>query len=445
MDFPIPEAPASLLRRLNDAGYEAFLVGGCVRDLLRGETPQDWDICTSARPEQTRACFAGERVIETGLKHGTVTVLVGGQPFEITTYRVDGTYSDGRRPDRVDFVSDLTQDLARRDFTMNAMALGLDGALRDPFGGAEDIRRKLIRCVGEPERRFREDGLRLMRCLRFAADLGYAVEEETGAALVRCREMLRNVAAERIQTELRKLLMGAGCVEVLRRWPELFWEFWPELKALKGMPQNSPYHCWDGWEHTLHALSAAPPDLAVRLAVLLHDVGKPPCRSTDEAGVDHFYGHESVGAELADGMLRRLKFDNATRERVVTLVARHCLWFPPEERNIRRWLGRLGEETFFQLLEVKRCDGRGQPEEVSLPRRGELDALETKARAILAQGECLTLKGLAVKGSDALAAGIPKGPAVGEALNALLEQVLDGSLPNDREVLLEKLAERAGR
>lgn len=443
MAFHIPDAAVSILRTLNDAGYEAFLVGGCVRDLLRGVEPQDWDVCTSALPSQTEACFAGERVIEVGLQHGTVAILMDGQTYEVTTYRVDGPYSDGRRPDSVRFVPDLTEDLARRDFTMNAMAMGLDGQVRDPFGGAADMEKGMIRCVGEPRQRFREDGLRVMRALRFAAVLGYEIEENTAAALEEERGMLQSVAAERIQIELRKLLMGQWAVQVLRRFPVILWEFWPELKTLGGMPQNNPWHCYDVWEHTLHALEAASPDLAVRLAVLLHDVGKPPCRSTDDQGVDHFYGHEGVGAELAGGMLRRLKFDNATRQRVVTLVERHDLWFPPEEKNIRRWLGRLGEETFFQLLELKRCDSMGQSLELTAPRRVELNELEEKARTILAQGQCFRLKDLAVSGKDAIALGVVPGPAVGEAMNALLEQVLDGALPNDRETLLAQLKNMA--
>lgn len=436
MKFEIPDGARRILQTLNSEGYEAYLVGGRVRDLLRDVGPHDWDICTSALPEETERCFAGQRIIETGLKHGTVTVLVEGEPYEITTYRTEGPYSDSRRPDYVKFVSSLEADLARRDFTMNAIAMDLQGNLRDPFGGADDIKAGLIRCVGEPNHRFQEDGLRVMRALRFAAVFGYEIEGQTAQAVHENRAMLDRVAAERINAELCKLLVGKGVGSVLRQYPDVFCQFWPQLGPLVTLEQNNPWHCWSGWEHTIHALEVAPADVTLRLTMLLHDIGKPTCKSTDEKGIDHFYGHPAVSAQLADQMLRALKFDNKTRERVVLLVERHDAQLPPRSQVIRRWLNRLGPETFFQLLEVKRADNMGQAPEKVQDRLAELDEIRTKAEQILAERQCLTLKDLAVDGRDVIAAGVESGPEVGRVLKELLERVLRGKTANTREALL---------
>ena len=437
MKFEIPAGAGYILQMLTAAGHEGYLVGGCVRDLLRGVEPHDWDICTSALPEETEQCFADQRFIETGLKHGTVTVLVEDEPYEITTYRREGPYSDRRRPDYVRFVPDLAEDLARRDFTMNAIAMDLDGNLRDPFGGAEDIRAGLIRCVGEPDPRFQEDGLRVMRALRFAAVFGYEIEAHTARAIHENRAMLDRVAAERINVELRKLLVGKDAGNVLRQYPDVFCQFWPQLGPLVTLEQHSPWHCRGGWEHTIHAVEAAPADVALRLAMLLHDIGKPACKSTDEQGVDHFYGHPAVSARLADEMLQALKFDSKTRERVVLLVKRHDVPLPPTGPAIRRWLSRLGPEAFFQLLEVKRADNMGQNLEKVRGRLAELGEIRAQAERILAEKQCLTLKDLAVNGRDVIAAGIEPGPEVGQVLEGLLKRILDGEIQNQRNALLK--------
>ena len=437
MKFEIPAGAGYILQMLTAAGHEGYLVGGCVRDLLRGVEPHDWDICTSALPEETEQRFAGRRILGTGLKHGTVTVLVEGEPYEITTYRREGPYSDRRRPDYVRFVPDLAEDLARRDFTMNAIAMDLDGNLRDPFGGAEDIRAGLIRCVGEPDPRFQEDGLRVMRALRFAAVFGYEIEAHTARAIHENRAMLDRVAAERINAELRKLLAGKDAGNVVRQYPDVFCQFWPQLGPLVTLEQHSPWHCRGGWEHTIHAVEAAPADVALRLAMLLHDIGKPACKSTDEQGVDHFYGHPAVSARLADEMLQALKFDNKTRERVVLLVKRHDVPLPPTGPAIRRWLSRLGPEAFFQLLEVKRADNMGQNLEKVRGRLAELGEIRAQAERILAEKQCLTLKDLAVNGRDVIAAGIEPGPEVGQVLEGLLKRILDGEIQNQRNALLK--------
>ena len=440
----LPAGARHILQTLNGAGYEAYLVGGCVRDLLRGIPPHDWDLCTSARPEETEGCFAGQRIIETGLRHGTVTVLVDGDPYEVTTYRTEGPYSDSRRPDFVRFVSRLEEDLARRDFTMNAIAMDLGGHLRDPFGGADDIKAGLIRCVGRPGRRFQEDGLRIMRALRFAAAFGCEIEDRTTLAIHENRAMLDRVAAERINAELRKLLVGQHAGAILRQYPDVFCQFWPQLGPLVMLEQHSPWHCWGGWEHTIRTVEAAPAHVTLRLAMLLHDIGKPSCKSTDEQGIDHFYGHPAVSARLANEMLQALRFDHHTRERVALLVGRHDMPVPPDARVIRRRLGRLGPEAFFQLLEVKRADSMGQALEKVRDRLAEIDEIKMMAEQILAEGQCLTLKDLAVNGRDVIAAGVAPGPQVGRMLNALLDQVLSGQIPNEREALLKFIAGRQG-
>ena len=438
--LPLPGPVAAALARLGGAGYEAWAVGGCVRDLLLGRVPGDWDLCTAARPEETEAVFAGERLVETGLKHGTVTVLLDGLPLEITTFRADGDYTDHRHPDAVRFSDTLTEDLSRRDFTVNALAYAPGRGVADPFGGEADLRRGLLRAVGEPARRFEEDALRILRALRFAAQLGFTIEEKTAAAMGEKAPLLAFVSAERVREELTKLLCGPAAAPVLREFRDLAAEVLPELRPCFGFEQHNPHHCFDVWEHTLAALAAAPPEPVLRWALLLHDLGKPACFTLDEAGVGHFYGHGKVSAALAETILRRLKFPNAERERVVRLVLTHDAPIPPERKSVRRRLARCGEEDFFLLLALHRADTLAQAER-NRPRLQTLDELEALARELLAEAACLSLKDLAVNGNDLLALGL-RGPAVGQALRSLLEAVLDERVENEREKLLEFLAFR---
>ena len=429
----IPENVAAVLGTLEAAGHEAWCVGGCVRDALSRRRPEDWDVTTSARPEETLALF-GARAEPTGLKHGTVTVKTPGGPVEVTTYRLDGTYLDHRRPASVTFTRSVDEDLARRDFTVNAMALNLRGELRDPFGGREDLENGILRCVGDPDRRFREDALRVLRGLRFSAALGLEIEPGTAAAIRRNREGLNDIAPERIQTEFFKLLAGEGAAEVLRGFPEVFGVFWPELLAMVGFDQRNRHHCYDVWEHSLHALAAVPGDPILRCAMLLHDVGKPASFTLDEGGVGHFYGHPAVSRELADRMLRRLRCATDFRETVVRLVEWHDRDIPRTDRAIRRALRILGEEDLRRLILVKRGDNFGQAP-AYWDRQRELDRAEEILDRLLAEDACFSLKQLAVRGGDLLALGL-SGPAVGEALEDLLGKVMDGALPNDREALL---------
>ena len=435
----IPAHVDILLAALRGAGFAAHPVGGCVRDSLMGREPADWDVCTSARPEQVEAVFQNYRLIETGLRHGTVTVLSDGRPVEITTFRTDGAYHDSRHPDAVTFVQDLAADLARRDFTVNAMAFGANGEVIDLYGGREDLQRGLIRCVGEPDERFGEDALRILRALRFASKLDFAIEEATAQSAVKNRALLHNIAKERIFSELKGILIGPGAGRVLRDYAPVIFEVLPELAPQAGFDQKNPNHIHDIWTHTAMAVDAVTPDPVLRLAMLFHDAGKPATFFTDENGVGHFYGHDRVGAELADGILRRLKCDNATRERVTLLVRYHDVEPPRTEKAARRLLAKLGKPVIRQLIQCGRADCADRTEEVQQRNFAAIDEAERLLEAALAGPEkCFGMKSLAVSGRDIMALGVKEGPAVGQVLQALFDQVVDGELANDRAVLLEK-------
>ena len=438
----IPEYVRSILSDLEAAGYEAWCVGGCVRDMLLGRSPEDWDITTSALPEETMTVFAGH-AIPTGLQHGTVTVRQNHRSVEVTTYRVDGAYLDHRRPDSVTFTRSLEEDLQRRDFTVNAMALGLRGELRDPFGGQDDLKNRVLRCVGDPDRRFGEDALRILRGLRFAAVLGFEIELQTSESIHRNRELLREIAAERIRTELLKLLCGSHAMEILRDYPDVIGVFWPEILPMVGFDQKNYHHCYDVWEHTLHALEATPADAVLRCAVLLHDIGKPACFTVDENGVGHFYGHGVMSRDLADQMLRRLKCSAEFRETVVRLVDWHDRMVPPTENGIRKALRRLGETDLRRLIAVKRADNFGQAPEFR-SRQKELDLGESILEQLLEERACFSLKQMAINGHDLLRLGFT-GPAIGATLEQLLDSIVSGELPNDRGVLLAEAEKRLER
>ena len=440
----VPTPVASAVRMLENHGFEAYAVGGCVRDSLLGLTPHDWDICTSALPEEMQAVFDGFRVIETGKAHGTLTVLVDGMPLEITTYRVDGAYSDHRRPDGVRFVSRIEEDLARRDFTVNAMAWHPERGLRDPFGGEEDLRKRLLRAVGEPGLRFEEDALRIMRALRFAAAYGLRIDPATATALRQKRTLLGFVAAERLRAELDRLLTAADVESILSDYPDVLAVFLPFISSMVGFEQHSVYHHLDVWQHTATAVGASVPDLPVRLALLLHDAGKPARYIVDEEGRGHFYGHASVSAALAEETLYALRYDRKTMETVIRLVKYHDTPIPPEPPAVKRWLGRLGEEGFRMLLEVKRGDARGHAPAVVPASLSAVDGVEDCLNRVIAEGACFSVRDLAVDGRDAIAVGVPEGPEIGKALAALTEAVIDGVWPNDREVLLRVLKDGYG-
>ena len=428
----------AVLEALERAGHQAVLVGGCVRDALGGRAPHDYDGASSALPQEVLALCGGRfRCIPTGLAHGTVTVVNGGLPVEVTTFRREGTYSDHRHPDGVQYTRRLEEDLARRDFTVNAMAWSPEAGLIDPFGGRRDLAAGVIRCVGEPDRRFQEDALRVLRGLRLAAQLDFRLEPDTAAALRRNTPLLSYVAWERIQAEFLRLLCSPGAERILLDFPETVCQIVPELAPAVGFCQENPHHVYDVYTHCVKTLGGVRPEPALRLAALLHDVGKPPCFSLDEQGVGHFYGHEGESARLAEEAARRLRLDNRTRERMAALISRHGLQLAPTEKLVRRWLQKLTPEGFFDLLELQRADGMAcAPRPAPEPDRCAL--LREMAEEILAQNPCLTRKELAVNGRDALAAGL-SGPEIGRALDRLLDRVAAGDLPNRREVLLQEL------
>lgn len=428
-----PAQVRAILSRLEQAGFAACAVGGCVRDTLLGRVPEDWDVATAARPEQTAALFAGHSV-PTGARHGTVTVRQDGLSVEVTTFRADGPYSDHRRPDAVYFSDSLAEDLCRRDLTVNAMAMDVRGTLIDLHGGQDDLRRGILRCVGDPDRRFDEDALRIMRTLRFASVLGFTVEARTAAALHRCAPLLRDIAAERLLSEMDRLLCGTHVLPVLLAYPDVLGVFLPEVLPCVGFDQRNRHHLYDVWEHTARSVAAIAPEPALRWAMLLHDVGKPACFTVDGQGVGHFYGHPKVSAALAEEVCRRLRMDKRTAREVVTLVQWHDRDIPRTEKAIARAVHQLGEDTFRRLLAVKRADNLAQHPDYR-GRLTEIDRAEDILNALLARRACFSLRDLAVDGRDMLALGL-RGPAVGHTLNALLEQVLDGTLPNHRDTLL---------
>ncbi len=457
-----------ILRRLEEAGFEGYFVGGCVREAIRKEMAQaadrdggaatDTDIATDARPEQVKAVFHDMTVLDTGLKHGTVTVLFppedtakdnagesqGGRiPVEITTYRIDGEYSDSRHPESVQFTSSLEQDLARRDFTVNAIACDRHGVLTDPFGGAADIEARIIRAVGDPEKRFREDGLRIIRALRFAAKLGYDIEPGTAEALSGCRELLRDISAERIYSELCKLVTGESAGDIVRKYTDVLGVVIPELLPMKGFAQNNPYHRYDVLEHCIRAMEAVETseDNAVymKLAALFHDIGKPETYSEDEKGIGHFYGHPSVSCRICRDIMNRLHADNFTKSRLCRIVKYHDLVFEKDRRLLKRWMNRFGADVMLEILEIKKADNfaTGNMEE-SL--RVKFDEIRQIMEQILDEQQCFSLRDLAVNGTDVIAAGVEPGPEVGRVLKELLAEVIDEKLPNDREVLIDHIS-----
>lgn len=432
-DIRIPAPVRELLNTIESAGRHAWCVGGCVRDALTGRTPEDWDVAAAALPEETLALFA-DRAVPTGLRHGTVTVKTELGGVEVTTLRRDGAYRDHRRPESVSFTDSLEEDLRRRDFTVNAMAADRTGRVLDPLNGRADLAAGVLRCVGDPDRRFSEDALRILRGLRFAAQLGFSIEPATAAALRRNRELLGDIAPERIWAELKKLLVGDRAAEVLRAYPEVAGVFWPELLPMAGFDQRNRHHCYDVWEHTLRVLAAVPPEIELRLAALFHDIGKPNCFTLDAAGCGHFRGHPAESARMADDMLRRLRAETALRETAVTLVAWHDRNIPRTRPAIARALRELGERDLRRLMALKRADNLAQAPACRAV-QGEIGKAEAILDQLLSENACVSLKQLAVKGDDLMEIGL-SGPAVGAALEGLLSAVMDGGLPNERERLL---------
>lgn len=433
----LPEYVLDCVNALEQAGYAAYVVGGCVRDDCLGLPPHDFDLCSSALPEQAEAVFAGWKLVLSGKKHGTVGVVTEGGVVEITTFRTEGEYRDNRHPDWVAFVTDIEADLARRDFTVNAMAYSPLRGYADPFGGREDLKQGILRAVGDPQRRFREDSLRILRGVRFAVRYGLTVEEETEKAMLSCAYLMENLARERVFEELCKLLPLVTAAD-LKRFAPILGSVIPELGPTVGFDQRSPHHAYDLFTHIAHVVEGVPGDLALRWAALLHDVGKITTFTLDESGRGHFYGHAGISAEMADAVLRRLKAPTALREEVALLIGRHMTKLEPEKKRLRRWLGRLGWETVEKLLCLQEADmgskGTGKREEMA-----QFSQIRQILEEIRAENACLSLKDLAVNGHDLMALGY-SGKQIGEALNRLLEAVLEEQVENERDALLSYLA-----
>lgn len=429
----LPEPISEIINTLERAGYSAYVVGGCVRDACLGLIPHDYDLCTSALPEQMEAVFRNRRLVLTGKKHGTVGVVTEAGVVEITTFRTEGSYRDNRHPDWVQFVTDVENDLARRDFTVNAMAYSPSRGYADPFGGREDLEKGILRAVGDPEKRFQEDSLRILRGVRFSVRFHLTVDPATEKAMFTQASLMDNLARERVFDELCGLLPLVTAEDLLRFAPILAVVI-PELKPMIGFDQRSPHHAYDLYTHVARVVEAVPGEQALRWAALLHDIGKVPTFTLDENGRGHFYDHAAKGAEMADAILRRLKAPKTLREQVVLLIDKHMLWLEPEKKLLRRQISRLGQEMVYQILSLQQADNSNK----GTAKSGEnekyiqiLDILEE----IKSEDGCFSLKDLAVNGNDLIKIGF-SGRTIGLMLNWLLEQVMEETLPNERSVLL---------
>lgn len=433
----IPPGAAEIIADLKSNSFDAYIVGGCVRDSLLGRTPKDWDICTSAKPYEIIKCFQNRRIIETGLKHGTVAVVIDDNQYEITTFRVDGKYSDNRHPDSVQYVSSVETDLARRDFTINAMAYNDDAGLIDPFGGASDIKKQTISCVRNPDDRFREDALRIMRALRFASVYGFSIDEDTARSIHQNRSLLHNIAAERITSELSKLICREGVLNVLLAFSDVMATIIPELEPCIGFNQNNKYHCYTIYDHIAAAVAnSTGDDLVVRMALLLHDIGKPCCYTEDENG-GHFHGHGIYSHIFAEQALSRLRFSNKDAENILELVKYHDSIIEPTNKVVRRWLNKIGSEQFYRLINVRMADMLAhsidtQKERIEKCRR-VLEILSDESK------NCFTIKDMKISGQDVMSFGIPQGKKIGELLSLALSAIMNGDVPNEHEKLMEYL------
>ena len=441
MTMDMPKNVDTAINLLQSAGFEAYAVGGCVRDSLLGKTPNDWDITTSAKPEDMKSVFADFHCIDTGIKHGTVTVVIDGEPLEITTFRLDGEYEDNRHPKSVTFTSDLGADLGRRDFTVNAMAYSKMTGTVDLFGGQNDLKNKIIRCVGDPDRRFNEDALRILRALRFASALDFEIEEKTAQSLLKNRALLGNISEERIAKELLKLVCGKGAKRILTDFAPVLFEILPELQPMYKNSHDNPHHCYDIYEHTLIAVESIDPEPTLRFAMLLHDCGKPAVKKFDENGVAHFYGHQRISAEISAQILARLKVSNKFRDEILFLVSNHDRWELYENtEKMPRYLSKFGLDGVLKLLKVMRADVLAQSPEYRY-RLDQIADAEEIAKNLAAQKPCLSLRELQINGRTLMDIGIPQGRKLGAVLAQLLDEVIDGVTKNTQETLTTRARE----
>ena len=439
MNIQIEPKANQIIHLLQQHGFAAYAVGGCVRNALMGLEPHDWDVCTDAKPDALRAVFGGYETHDYGLKHGTLVVMADGEPFEVTTYRIDGVYADSRRPESVTFTDDLTRDLSRRDFTVNAMAYNDERGLQDPFGGAEDLRRGVLRCVGVPDDRFREDALRILRGVRFAAVYGFQAERETAQALHRNARLLDRIARERVREELLGMLCGAQVTQALDEFRDVIAAVIPELAETFGVRQVNKHHCCDVWGHIIRSVGAVEAEPLLRMTMLLHDIGKPRARTTDADGVNHFKGHQQISAALAEPILRRLRCPNRFTEDCLQLILWHDVRFDGSTRQVKRVLQQLGKVQMRRLFQVQRADIAAQSDYRRAEKLASVALAQRQTEQILAEHPCLSLKDLAVNGSDLKKLGYPDGRIIGDTLRTLLDAVIDERVENTRESLLHFL------
>ncbi len=438
MKIQLPEHVKNIIEKLQAAGYEAYAVGGCVRDSILGRVPDDWDITTSAKPHEVKELF--RRTIDTGIQHGTVTVMMDKEGYEVTTYRIDGEYEDGRHPKDVTFTANLQEDLRRRDFTINAMAYNDSDGLVDCFDGIGDLEKGIIRCVGDPVERFTEDALRMMRAVRFSAQLTFDIEEHTFAAIGSLAQNLRKVSAERIQVELMKLILSPN-PEYLRKLYDagVTKVFFPEFDACMETTQNHPHHCHTVGEHILQTMKAVPAERVLRLAMLFHDIGKPQVKTTDEQGIDHFHGHAALSEEMTRDILKRLKFDTDTLVMTARLVRNHDKKIEPDRKSLRRRMAKVGADLFPAMFDVKEADIAGQSDYLREEKLHAIALLREAYVQVIADGDCVTVKDLAVNGKDLIREGIVPGPELGAILTKLLELVVEEPDKNTKEYLLTRI------
>ncbi len=442
MTINIPEEVNFILKKLQDNGFEGYLVGGCVRDSIMGNTPHDWDICTNAKPEQTQACFSEYNTIDVGKKHGTIGVIMHGGIYEITTYRVDGEYEDNRHPQSVEFTSNIKDDLSRRDFTVNAIAYNESNRLVDPFGGREDITKKLIKCVGNPIDRFGEDSLRILRGMRFASRFGFDIETRTAKAVHDCKSLLHNVANERIREELIGILCGKSVEQILNEYRDVIAEIIPEITPCFDFEQRTPHHCYDVYRHIVHSVGVIEPDPLLRMTMLMHDIGKPQACTTGYEGRRHFKGHPKISAQIADRVLKRLRFSNAFIADCLKLTEYHDVRFSGNKRTVRRILGKIGRENMERLFKIQYADTMSQSDYNREQKLSNIETAKNHLDEIIRDNECFSLKQLAVNGSDLIEIGITNGKEIGDTLNYLFEKVLNEELENDRQALINAVKNR---
>lgn len=436
MNFKLPEKVNSIIKRLKVNGYEAYAVGGCVRDMVMGIAPNDFDITTSALPEETMRVFKDYRIVETGVKHGTVTVICDHEPFEITTYRIDGNYLDSRHPESVSFSRNLKDDLARRDFTVNTLCYNEEDGLIDLFGGVGDIENGLIRCVGDPEKRFSEDALRIMRALRFSATLGFSIDGETARCIHSQKDLLKNIAVERIRDEFTKLLCGKKAFGVLSEFHDVIEVFIPEFAELFDCEQNTPYHVYDVGCHTLHALRAIKNEKVLKITMFFHDFGKPKAKFTDSHGVDHFKCHASIGAEMSREILKRMRYDNKTVEKVSTLIAIHSEPSPKTKTDAKLLLSEVGEENYRDFIKVRRADCLAKADPHSHDKK--LENMLAMLDEIIENNECYRLSDLKIDGNDLIKLGFSDGKDINLALQILFIEVLVDNEKNSKSYLASR-------